>query len=306
MPSSLPEAVPPKVLVGYQRAECPICGGSASIQVTWREQQGRYLLRCWSCRHGPTGPWLGDLARALDTNTDLLIRNPWDAGLIAARSNGAGRGTGAGPDGHGAPWGSFPSEWDIWQRNRELLINPRAFKARRWLARERQIDRATIKLCRVGWVSTGGRGYIVLPLYSNASTPRLVNVKARRVGKGQMRTWPGHGEHPLFPFVPKGRRVVLVAGELDALALLCRGIPAVSVTAGAGTFLDEYGSALRNKRVTVAFDAGEEAQAEVAASALRRARVFTWPSGTPRRYDPTRFLREGGDPASFFHHKPGA
>jgi hypothetical protein len=287
----LAAAVEPGRPVGYQRAECPICDGSASLQVTWEGR--RYLLRCWNCPHGSSGPWLSELARALDSNTDRLLRDPWGAGLIAAGSGSGsnGRRSGSGPDGRGARWGSFPSEWDIEHRSHELLTAASAMKARKWLKDERLIDRATIKLARVGWVSAAGRGYIVLPLFDQDGC--LVNAKARRVGRGQMRSWPGAGRPtPLFPEVPSGRRVVLVAGELDALALVCAGVPAVSVTAGAGTWLDEYATALRNKRVTVAYDIGEEEAGERAASALKHARLFTWPVGK----DATEFLKDGGDP----------
>lgn len=293
--SLLTDPVPPESPVAYQKAACPVCGGSGCLQVTWKVEQGRYLLRCWNCPSGSSGPWLGELARALDTNTDALLRDPFGAGLIAAVRSGGGRSlTGKGPDGRGARWGSYPSEADIWRRNQELLRERGALKVRRWLAGRRLIDRQTIWLSRIGWSASAG--CIVVPLYD--STPRLVNVKMRRVGRGQMRSWPGMSAFPLFPWVPKGRRVVLVAGEFDALALVCRGIPAVSVTAGAGTWLPEYRSALRNKRVTVAFDRGEEAAAEFAAGQLKRARVHIW-TGAPARYDATQFLRDGGDPSVF-------
>ena len=293
MTLELTPAMPPASPVAYQKAGCPVCGGSGCLQVTWREANGRYLLRCWNCPGGASGRWLGELARTLDTNTDRLLRDPFGSGLIVAKGTGGGSksGNGSGPDGRGSSWGSFPSEADIWRKHKELLLERSALKARRWLARSRLIDRDTIRVSRIGW--SASTGCIVVPLYDSAA--RLANVKMRRVGKGQMRSWPGMSEFPLFPWVPEGRRVVLVAGELDALALVCRGIPAVSVTAGAGTWLPEYARALRNKRVTVCFDRGEEAAAEFAASQLKRARVHHW-NGAPPRYDPTKFLRDGGDP----------
>ena len=129
----------------------------------------------------------------------------------------------------------------------------------------------------------------------------LVNVKVRKsVEDVDPKNWPASsrpvmdGEvFPLFPGVPRERDVVLCAGELDARALLSCGVPACSVTSGAGDWRDSYAAALAGKRVTVCFDAGEEASAEHAASKLRSARVHYW-SGKPSGYDATQFLRDGG------------
>jgi hypothetical protein len=161
-----------------------------------------------------------------------------------------------------------------------------------------------MQLARLGWMA--GPGVVLFPLWDHQQ--RLVNVKVRppRQGKDkQMRTWPTAGRvravdgeaFPLFPWIPKGPDVVLCAGELDALALLSVGLPACSVTAGAGGWREEYASLLRDKRVTVLFDRGEEANAEYAAGQLPNVRrVHVWPSNRQRGYDATKFLLDGGNP----------
>jgi DNA primase len=48
---------------------------------------------------------------------------------------------------------------------------------------------------------------------------------------------------------------MLVEGELDALALISQGIPAITITAGASVWLDELSQDFAGKHVTVLMDA---------------------------------------------------
>lgn len=63
------------------------------------------------------------------------------------------------------------------------------------------------------------------------------------------------GSAQLFPIDElENNELVLVEGELDALALISKGINAVTGTAGAGTFTSSMADELTNKKVTIFYD----------------------------------------------------
>lgn len=63
------------------------------------------------------------------------------------------------------------------------------------------------------------------------------------------------GSAQLFPIDELNNdNLVLVEGELDALALISKGINAITGTAGAGTFTNTMAQSLTDKRVTILYD----------------------------------------------------
>lgn len=84
----------------------------------------------------------------------------------------------------------------------------------------------------------------------------------------------GYGAARLFPIDQLANdELVLVEGELDALACIAHGIPAITATCGASTWNDGLSAPFRGKQVTILMDADSTGQkgAQKRAESLRRA-----------------------------------
>jgi hypothetical protein len=147
------------------------------------------------------------------------------------------------------------------------------------------------------------RGRLIFPMYERGE---LVAAKWREPHTGaQMRSWAGEGRAwPLYPRPdPRAGWLLLVAGELDALAARSAGLSASSVTLGAGYWRGTWTDALRGLRVVVAFDNNEREQARERVAALRAAGVSATRLSLralgldTAKGDVTDYLRAGGDPA---------
>jgi hypothetical protein len=150
-----------------------------------------------------------------------------------------------------------------------LLASPEPLA---YLTGERGLSLDVIGAARIGW---DGKA-LTFPMFSAGE---LVGFKRRAPRAGaQMLNWPGSGRPwPLYPEPSPGARwVLLVAGELDALRALSAGLPATSVTLGAGyngDLWDEWTDALRGRRVVVCFDNNETEQARECVSRLGEAGI---------------------------------
>ena len=94
--------------------------------------------------------------------------------------------------------------------------------------------------------------------------------------------------------------LVIAEGEPDVWRLHTEGIPAISGTAGAGTWLTAWGEALHGKDVTVIYDndeSGRQGQEKVVKSLIGVARTIhqvQWPEGTDG-FDLTDLLQAGNE-----------
>jgi hypothetical protein len=125
-----------------------------------------------------------------------------------------------------------------------------------------------------------GRAFTI-PIYApgrHGRGRRLVSVKYRY--------WPGYwfkkangrevskrtitdGGSSLYPFPLPAGGVLLGGGELDVLLCRQHGLPAISTTCGAN-LPEHLVPALAGRRVAVAYDVGEEVQANLTVMRLRR------------------------------------
>ena len=90
--------------------------------------------------------------------------------------------------------------------------------------------------------------------------------------------------------------ILVTEGELDTLIAWSNNIPAVSSTAGARTFNDEWCDLLRDKQVTLCFDndaAGAEGMVRIL-NRLPQAKVVLIPD-RPNIKDLTDYVKHGGD-----------
>lgn len=265
---------------------CPICGKpNADFR---RKRNGDYNVACWSCQAaGLTG---GDYLRAVAEK----VGAPGGSALISDAPPWLGH-LATGPPG-GARHRPLPTPAQVkgWASR---LGSSRAPLT--WLRRERGLALEVVRRARIGW--DGDNERLVFPMYAGGE---LVAAKSRRLEAGaQMRAWAGRGRAwPLYPEPPEGGPVLLVAGELDALRGRTAGLPASSVTLGAGKWRDEWTAELRDRRVVVCFDVGEQEAArqrvaELRASGIRARRLDLRKLGLGEKGDVSDYLNSGGDVA---------
>ncbi len=257
---------------------CPVCSGPQKLSVD-RKPTGGWWVRCWACPG--RGEYLALLAEALDLppgSGGLLLDDP----LTYLGDPQAARATDREP----AP---LPSERQIarWQRALE-----RSRAARLYVTHARGLDWTTIDRHQLGYDGSA----VTLPVRD--ADGRLVNLRRRFLdpGAGPKMVGLGGRGSQLYPTPPQRRRVVLCAGEFDALIARQHGIHAVTTTCGA-SLPGALVAALRpaGRGIAVVYDAGEQDQAAATARKLRAAgaqvRVVRLP--LPHGGDLTDWFRAG-------------
>ncbi len=254
--SGLPGGTPSPLGTKY-RFTCPVCGdGNADATYkTGRDGEPRWFVGCKSLKCPTGAAYLDGLGEALG----LGRGHTPDTLAVAARllARGSGRRAEAEP---------LPSLATIQGWARRLLASPTPL---RYLTEARGLSLDVIRENGIGW---DGRR-LIFPMFRGGE---LVAAKWRLPkGGAQMRSWPGEGRAwPLYPEPdPAWRRRLLVAGELDALRALSAGLPAASVTLGAGHWRDDWTDALHGLRVVVCFDNNEALLARRRTDALVAAGI---------------------------------
>ena len=224
---------------------CPVCGdggGDATYKPT-RYGDNDWLVGCWSPECERDRRYLPKLGDAFGLGEAASKEQIVSALRLIGR---AGRRREAKP---------LPSAATVEGWHARLAGSGHALG---YLTQRRGIAPAVLRRERIGW--DGDR--LTFPMFDPAH--KLVALKTRAPKAGvQMRAWPGEGRAwPLYPPVDRRRDwTMLVAGELDALAARSAGLPASSVTLGAGHWRDDWTADLAGLRVVVCFDNNEEQQA---------------------------------------------
>jgi hypothetical protein len=140
-----------------------------------------------------------------------------------------------------------------------------------WLTDERGLSVATIERLRLGW-DPDRRTYCI-PIFDKRG--RVVNLMRRRQ-EGPARGLAGRGKTnrgmQLYPYpVPRGRRLLLCGGLLDAPLARQHGLPAVTSTHGVRSWMPSWDRYFVGRIVAVCFDVGEEQAAAKRAQALSDA-----------------------------------
>jgi hypothetical protein len=173
---------------------------------------------------------------------------------------------------------------------------------RSFLHTERQLSEEVIDRYRLG---LDGDGRITIPIFADGVVcdvrhwlplhlrgEKQVKIRSHAKGTGGARLYP---EDQLVNV-----SLVFCEGELDALALISHGIPAITVTSGAtSTLPEEMLQALRGKQITLLMDHDDAGRkgAEKRRAALERiadVTVATWPAGRVEGWDVTDELRAHG------------
>jgi len=123
-----------------------------------------------------------------------------------------------------------------------------------YLREMRGLTRQVIDHYGIGWCEEKERFTIPIPQNGEYVNVRLYhpnkNLKVLPISPGRsIQLYP---EDQL-----KNDELWLCEGELDALCAISNGLPAVSVTGGAGSWKDEFTSLLKSKRVNIVYDCDE-------------------------------------------------
>lgn len=166
---------------------------------------------------------------------------------------------------------------EAWHKHLLLRDNTdilKEFQARRGLTLE------MIKKFKIGWHI--GRKAYTIPVFDRDGEP--INVRyyyPNATGKQpRYRNHKGYGRMALYPLWPECALdvpgLVLCEGELDTLTCIQHGIPALTVTAGAGNWNSAWNGLFKGKKIWIVYDrdkAGKDGAVKVANHLRRHAKT---------------------------------
>lgn len=241
---------------GEQRMFCPICEdpeSSKSPSASMNAEQG-----VWNCLKNPHGGSIYNLVQDLKREYGFDIRseamkgrhlNPEYSAAVRSRLGVDGAATSSGPP--------LPTQDTIDKWQSTLMQNNGVLKA---LMEQRGFDRKTIVDWEVGY---DGSRY-TFPIRDEKG--ELVNVRRYKMNAGtsdKMLNLPGHGSAAIYrpDILAANQEIVITEGETDCILLNQTGIPAVTHTAGAGTFRAQWGSKFTDKDVWICYDVDDAGRA---------------------------------------------
>lgn len=280
---------PPAVLGSRYPFTCPVCGdgnADASLRLN-RDGAPEWFVGCFSTKCATNSRYLGDLGEALG-----IGRGAAKPQLAAAVYRLGGRASVALRRQEALPSNAQLEGWRT-----ALLASGAPLE---YLITKRRLSLATVRENRIGWDHRD----LIFPMFHRG---RLVAAKRRAPSDGaQMKAWAGQGRAwPLYP-EPDRRRgwTLLVAGEFDALAARSVGVPASSVTLGAGHWREQWADDLRGLVVVVCFDTNEAVAArrrvkDLSAAGLHALRLDLSELGvTNPKGDLNDYLARGASPTA--------
>lgn len=126
----------------------------------------------------------------------------------------------------------------------------------RYIMEVRGFSKKTIKARKIGWVPSQRRYSI--PIYEDG---KLANVRLYRPKATKDKViWYTHNDHHMLvglDAIADSDTAILFEGETDQILAQQDGLPAITHTAGAGTFLLGWSKSFAGKRVYIAFDADD-------------------------------------------------
>lgn len=231
---------------GEQRMFCPICEDpdtSHSPSASMNAEEG--VWNCLKNNHGgDVVALVADLKkeRGFDIRAESMKGRHADPAYAEKVQKQLGNAT--------TP---LPPQSQIEKWNTALMSNKTKLKA---MMDQRGLDRKTIIESEIGW---DGSRYTI-PVRD--ADGELVNVRRYQMGGGhtnKMLNLPGHGSAVLFrpDILRDNEDIVLTEGEMDCILLNQTGVPAVTHTAGAGTFRAQWASGFVDKNVWICYDADD-------------------------------------------------
>ena len=180
-------------------------------------------------------------------------------------------------------------------------------KAREYLWRERMISHDVVNRYELGIEEQNGVRRITIPIKDESGNVRDIRrwlaPEKRNDKMPKILHWKkGYGAPRPFPMDQlEHNELVMVEGELDALASISHGIPAMTLTAGADTPPDQKTAGrFAGKTVTVLMDQDEAGRkgswkrAEALVAHARDVKVASWPEDRSKGWDVTDELKKNG------------
>lgn len=171
------------------------------------------------------------------------------------------------------------------------------------LAYVMEVRGLTLATIEEHWLGYDTFGRFTLPVWADNL---LVNVRRYLPDAepgNKMRNFPGYGTPArLYPSLAPSGPVLMCEGEWDALVLIQHGIPAVTSTHGAATFLPEWVPLFEGRDVAFLYDcdeAGRKCSAEHAAkvaTVARSVRVVDLDRSRGDKWDVSDWFNDGRSP----------
>jgi hypothetical protein len=263
--------------------ECPVCSSPGKLVVERRRTPGAaawfVICRTAGCKGLGSGEWLREAVAAVGApgGWDLLdnplsyLSDYLETETYLSREPA-----------------SLPSRASIDGCVSRLYTEPDALD---YAMNERCLTERTLRRARVGWDGSA----FTFPIYD--AQGELVNLVRRPwpdspPGRKYL-TLRGHNRHnggvQLYPRPLPSGSWLLCEGLWDALLGRQHGLPAVTSTHGADTFLDGWLPLVRGRRVACMYDVGAEAIMHKRVAQLCEAGADAWP------VELAKVLREGKD-----------
>lgn len=177
---------------------------------------------------------------------------------------------------------------------------------RQYLIQQRRLSESIIDCYHIGFEIASTENRFTLPILDEQDKcldiRRWLPPESRSSSSAKMLHWrTGYGASRLFPLDQLSHdSIVLCEGEMDALALVSTGIPAIAATCGATTWLSSLSASFSNKTVTILMDndeagkVGAEKRAENLHHHGAEVKMAEWPSDCHSGWDVTDELHNFG------------
>lgn len=267
------------------------------------------LFKCLGC--GDSGDILSLYSRMKDLSFPLAVNElggRFVSGIHPTNGNGNGKPS--------SPKYEKPSPPPLPESTVSDLVGNMRLESYGWLSKNREISKAVAERYQIGKRESGNQTRFSIPIRDDAG--KVMNIRLwlppfgayqdpeRRKEEGKILSWidgaEGRGLARLFPLDQlQVGRIVICEGEMDALALISIGVPAITGTAGALTWREEWSIQFKGKTVTLCYDNDEEGRAGAAkvARSLQAsgAKVFilVWPTDREEKHDATDEIKRSAE-----------
>lgn len=153
-------------------------------------------------------------------------------------------------DGKEPDIGPIP-EFEVERYHSELMSN---IPVRAYLTMQRGLTVAILKQYKIGW---DGSRYTIPVRNDYGICINLRKYDPHAVGANKMISYAkGYGTNKLFPrdMLMAGDTIILQEGEWDTLVQISKGFPAITQTAGAGSWQKKWTPLFRHKKVYICYD----------------------------------------------------
>ena len=174
--------------------------------------------------------------------------------------------------------------------------------AQQYLEKQRAITSDVVARYKIG-IQNKGERRVIIPIANESGAytdaRRWLPPEIRTKNQAKILHWgKGYGAPRLFPIDQlQANELILCEGELDALALISAGIPAITATCGVTTWPDALSEKFNKKTVIILTDnddagrQGAQLRANSLTAAGAQVKIATWPEDRPEGWAGTDELK---------------